>query len=163
MISKIFAQSFYLYIEKHKKFSSDEKNKIIEVFKNKTVKTIFNVSIYLIIWSFVVAFIDATLLTRGVIFTFKDFGFLSSFLPSIVFIFINAVVKFTFIYRYTRKRIVVSIDHILVGVIPIVGSLFFTAYLLRNRPLIAKALKQYFTFIRKDFRWIKILRKKVLL
>jgi hypothetical protein len=63
---------------------------------------------------------------------------------------------------YTRKRIVVPIDHILVGVIPIVGSLFFTAYLLRNRPLIAKALKQYFKFIRKDFRWIKILRKKVL-
>jgi hypothetical protein len=75
MISKRFSKSFYSFIWKHKFFSKEEKNEIVEIFKNKTVQVIFSVSLYLIIWSFVVAFIDVTLLTRGVIFTFKDFGF----------------------------------------------------------------------------------------
>jgi hypothetical protein len=162
MISKRFSKSFYSFIWKHKFFSKEEKNEIVEIFKNKTVQVIFSVSLYLIIWSFVVAFIDATLLTRGVVFTFKSFGFLSSFLPSVIFIFINATVKFIFIYTYTKKRVEVTLKHILVGVIPLVGSLFFTTYLLRNRPLIAKALRQYFKYIKRDFKWIKVLRKKSL-
>ncbi len=158
MISKKFAKSFYSFIEKHKDFSPEEKREISEIFKNKTVQVVFNVSLTLILWSFVVAFIDAALATRGVVFSLRHFGILNSFLPSLIFIVVNAIVKFNFIHRYTKNKIDVDLKHILVGVIPIVGSLFFSAYLLRNRPLIGKALRQYFKFIRKDFRWIGILK-----
>ena len=160
MLSERFSQSFYSYIESHHLFSHHEKAEIVELFKNKTVQVIFSVSLYLIIWSFCVAFIDATLLTRGTILSLKRFGIFNSFLPSFIFILFNAIVKFIFIYTYTKRRIEVALSQIFVGIIPIVGSLFFTAYLLKNKPLIARALKDYLAFIRKDFKWIGILKNK---
>ena len=160
MISDKFSQSFYLFVENNKKLSRTQKDEVIFTFKNKTIQTIFSVSIYLILWSFCAAFIDTFLVTRGFVFTFLDYAFLSSFLPSLLFIITNASIKFIFIYSYTKKRIQIPIKHIFIGVIPLVGSLFFTAYLLRDKLLFFSIIKHYFIFIKKDFMWFKILRSK---
>lgn len=160
MISNKFSKSFFSFIQNNEKFSDNKKNKIIDIFKNKNIKVIFSISLYLILWSFGAAFFDTFFATRGVIFTFLNHSFLNSFLPSLIFIFINAILKFIFIYSYTKKRINIELKHIFIGVIPLVGSLLFSAYLLKNNLLFFSAMKDYFIFIKKDFKWFKILKEK---
>ncbi len=160
MIFDTFSDSFYSFMDKNIKIPEKEKDDILYNLKNKTIRTVISISLYLVIWSFVVAFIDATLFTRGTIRSFLHFSIFGSFLPSLIFILINAIVKYGFIYFYSKKKnIEVDKKHIFIGIIPIVGSFFFTAYLLKKKPFLSSVILKYLKYIKKKFRWIEILKE----
>jgi len=155
-----FKKSFFAFLRRDDKLTKKEKDEIEKLFHNKIIETVFSVSVYLVIWSFFVTFINTNLIARGTIRSLLHFNILGSFLPSFIFILINAVVKFLFIFFYTKKRIPVDMKHIFAGIIPVAGSFFFSAYFLKSRPKLLYIFRQYFSYIRKKMRWFFIMRGK---
>lgn len=142
-------EDFKKFIDTCDCFDEQEKCSIDKTFHNKQIQVIFSLTMYLFLWSFLAAFIDTFLVTRGVVFAAIDNEGLAHFLPTAIFLLVNASLKFSFIYFYLRGRVHVRTWHIFVGVIPMIGSLFITAILLRRQKLFFRALKKYLTYRKK--------------
>lgn len=142
-------QEFKDFISESSCFSISEKQKIQRVFECRQIQVIFKLTMYLFLWSFCAAFVDTFLVTRGIWFSVDGNSILANFLPTFVFLVINASLKFTFIYFYTRKKIPVRIWHIFLGVIPMIGSLFITMILLRRQKLFFRALQKFLKYKKK--------------
>ncbi len=161
--SQKFHQSFIFFIEHYDGFSQNEKHHILSAFHKKNIQIIFNLSIYLLLWSFGAFFIDSTLITRGIAFSFLRGHPFLQFIPSFAFIIINASFKFAFIYHYMKSRMKIPISYIFIGVIPTIGSVFLTGILLRDHYLFLKALRLYLKQLRKKrFHYILSFFKKTL-
>lgn len=143
-------QDFKKFITECDCFNDHEKTSIDRTFHKKKIQVIFSLTMYLFLWSFLAAFIDTFLVTRGVVFSAIDNDGLAHFLPTLIFLFVNASLKFTFIYFYLRGRVDVKIWQILLGVFPMIGSLFITAILLRQQKLFFRALKKYLGYRKKQ-------------
>ncbi len=144
-------QDFRKYIERHEHLSLPEKKSLCLLLEKETVQNVFHLSFIQIFWSACVFFVDSFLLGRTTLILLIGKGFWLASLPTIIFVTLNASIKFIFIRSFAKKKdLVISTQQTLLGVIPTFGSFLLAADLLAKQKKFFAVMRGYLQKKRKN-------------
>lgn len=147
MVYKKIYQSFEGYVNQETYFNEDQKYNILESFQDERNKKIFRLSLILLIWSILGAFVDIALVGGGIVATAMKGIDWRYFLPEVIYFIVNFIAKVWFVRWYMNKDI--SSKHAFYCGIPYAGSALILAFLLKDNPLFLKSLRRYLIYLRK--------------
>ncbi len=140
---------FLLFLEEKSNFSREEKDEVKKELDEPYVFLVFRLSILLITWSTIMAFVDLFFISGLIIYLFSIYMNISLFIIiPIAFLVINIIFKYLTITFIAGGRIKCTI--LLIASLPYIGFAFLLGHTIKNRPIFRKAISQYIAYKRKN-------------
>lgn len=140
--------AFCRFIDKQTSFSANDKNNLQRKIVDAQISGILYVCTVLTGWSLIALWVDSALIPFVIIYmAVGDFADLGAFTIPIIFLILNAIMKFVYI-RYTLGNHV-SITDSLLAVVPYIGAAFLLRKWLANDVILRRAV---FLFLKERKR-----------
>lgn len=141
--------NFQEFLDTQQQLSPQEKQEMMDFFKQPIVRETILVSISLLLWSIVYSVVDIALLGSGLVYTLVDGFSILKYLPWILMTLSNFVAKAILFKWLTKENTYTKKQHYL-SAVPSIGVFLFLADVFKTHPMFYKILKAYLKHIRKQ-------------
>lgn len=147
-IYNLISNSFSDFVMHIESYSRDDKDHVLEVFKEKHIKKYFILAVILLCWSLLGVVLDSLFLGGSILaLVMVDEFSVKIFLPALIYFCTNFILKVVFAKAYLGSCI--NLRQAFFAAIPYVGSTILLGLLFIQEPLFLEFLKKYLISLRK--------------
>ena len=144
----LLTKDFNHFITYHITLSREDVQYIKNLFQHDHIKKTFRVTLIILVWSFINAFVDVTLLGVGVVGSAMEGFSIVNFIPWILFVVGTFTLKYLLV-SWIDKVNDFSTSQKMLCSIPNIGVFFFLSSVLAKEELMLKTTREYFRYVRR--------------